>query len=94
MREVAVKIEAAATKGVLHAVVTVLVVHPAFLFIREHFVGFRSFLKLLFRLLIALIAVRMILHGQLAVGLLNGFGIGRFLYPEHLVIVALRRHLA
>jgi len=51
--------------------VAVLVVGSAFLRIGEDFVGFLRFLEVLFRLGIVRIAVRMVLHGQLAVGLLD-----------------------
>ena len=46
----------------------VLVVHRPFLFVGQGVVGFLNFFKFFFGLLVALIAVGMVFHGQLAVG--------------------------
>ena len=46
----------------------VLVVHGAFFFVGQGVVGFLNFFKFFFGLLVALIAVGMVFHGQLAVG--------------------------
>ena len=46
----------------------VLVVHGAFLCVRQGVVGFLNLFKFFFGLLVALIAVGMVFHGQLAVG--------------------------
>jgi hypothetical protein len=51
--------------------VAVLVVGGAFLGVREDFVGFLGFLEFLLGRRIVRIAVRVVLHGQLAVGLLD-----------------------
>ena len=50
-----------------------LVVHLAFLGVREDFVGFLNLLELLFGGFVAGIQVRVILAGQLAVGRANFF---------------------
>ena len=70
----------------------VLVVGRALLRVGEHLVGLLGLLELLFRRLgvITLVAVRVVLHGQLAVGLLD-LVLGRVLgNAEDLVVVALR----
>ena len=56
--------------------------------IAQNVVGFRSFLEFLFRFGVARIAIRMILHRQLAIGFLDLFLAGRTLDPENFIIVA------
>jgi hypothetical protein len=51
--------------------VAVLVVGRTFLAVRQDFVGFLGFLEFLLGARVVRIAVRMVLHGQLAVGLLD-----------------------
>jgi hypothetical protein len=53
--------------------VAVLVIGSTLLRIREDFVGFLGFLEMLFRFGVIRIAVRMVLHGELAVRLLDVF---------------------
>ena len=50
---------------------TILVVSRALLPVGKDFVGFLDFLEVFFRLGIVRIAVRMVFHGQLAVGLFD-----------------------
>jgi hypothetical protein len=71
--------------------VPVLVVGSALLRVGEHLVGFFRLLELLFGFLVAvtLVAVRVVLHGQLAVGLLDVVLGGIFCHTEHVVIVTL-----
>ena len=52
---------------------TVLVVGRSFLPVGKYLVGFLGFLEVLFGFGVVRIAVRMVLHGQLAVGLLYFF---------------------
>jgi len=49
----------------------ILVIGRAFLFVREDLVGFLGFLEAFLRLGIVRIAVRMVLHRQLAISLLD-----------------------
>ncbi len=68
----------------------VLVVDGALLRVREHLVGLLGLLEMLLRLLVVRIAVRVKLHRQAAIGLLDlSFG-GGPRYVEYLVVVALR----
>ena len=53
--------------------VAILVVSRTFLAVGKDFVGFLGFLEVLFGFWIVRIAVRVMLHGQLAVGLLDVF---------------------
>src|SRR5689334_11759591 len=66
----------------------VLVIAFALLRVAEHAIGFRSLLELLFRLRIVGVAVRMVLHGQLAVRALDLLLRGRTGHAEDFVIVA------
>jgi hypothetical protein len=71
--------------------VAVLVVGRTFLRIRQHLVGLLGLLEFVFRLLriVTLVAVGVVLHGQLAVGLLDVVFGGVFRHPEHIVVIAL-----
>ena len=57
----------------INAGMTILVISRALLSIRKDLVGFLGFLEMLFGLGIVRIAIRMVFHGQLAVGLLDFF---------------------
>src|SRR5574343_1134040 len=75
----------------VHAGVAILVVGPALALVGEHLVGLLGLLEFLLRFLgtVPLVAVRVVLHGQLAVGLLDlvlGGGLG---HPQDVVIVTL-----
>jgi len=74
----------------IDASMAVLVVGRALLAVREHFVGLLDLLELLFGLLrlVTLVAVRVVLHGQLAVGLFDLIVRGRLGDAEDFVIVA------
>ena len=74
----------------VYAGVTVLVISSALLAVREHFVGLFGLFELLFGFLglLALIAVRVVLHGQLAVGLFQFFVRGGLADAEDFVKVA------
>jgi hypothetical protein len=69
--------------------VAVLVVGGALLRVGQDLVGFLGFLELLLGLGIVRIAVRMVLHGQLAVGLLDLVVRGVAVDAEDFVVVAL-----
>ena len=68
-----------------------LVVGLALARIGEHLVGLLGLLELLLGLLgvVTLVAVRVVLHGQLAVGLLDVFLGGVLRHAEDFVVVAL-----
>ena len=76
----------------IDASVTELVVGLALLRVRQHLVGLFDLLELLFGFLglVPLIAVRVILHGQFAVGLLDLVFGGRLGHPEHFIKIAFR----
>src|SRR5581483_10405822 len=63
------------------------VIFPAFIGVREYFVGFVDLLKLLFRLLIAGIDIRVILARQLAERLLDVVHARAFRDTQHLIII-------
>src|SRR5205085_5527448 len=88
--EAAEALRAAAPEVRVDAGVTELVVGSALLRIGEHLVGFLRLLEALLRALRrrTLIAVRVVLHGQLAISLLDLFFRGVLGDAEHLVIVA------
>src|SRR5262249_44755308 len=71
--------------------VAVLVVGGALVRVGEHLVGLLGLLELLFRLLriVTLVAVRVVLHGQLAVGLLDVVLAGVLRNAEDFVVVTL-----
>src|SRR5262245_57337223 len=73
----------------IHARVTVLVVGGPLGGLAQHLVGFLGLLEQLLGLGVVRIAVRVVLHGQLAIGLLEIFLRGVPVHAEHLVIVAL-----
>ena len=72
--------------------VAVLVVGRLLLRVGQHLVGFLDLLELGLRFLggITLVAVRVVFHGQLAVGLLDFVVAGIARNAEHFVIVAFR----
>jgi hypothetical protein len=72
--------------------VAVLVVGGALLRVGEDLVGFLGLLELLFRLWVVRIAVGMVLHGQLAVGLLDVLIRSVAVDAEDFVVVALLCH--
>ena len=66
------------------------VIGGALLIVLQDVVGLVDFLEFLLGRLVARIAVRVILHRQLAVGPLQLVGIGRFRHAEYFVKVLLR----
>ena len=70
-----------------------LVIPLAFLRVRQHLVRFGGLLKLGLRRFVARIAIRVILHRQLAVGGLDLVRARRLGDTQHLVIVSLLRHI-
>src|SRR5690606_12462115 len=61
--------------------------------IAEHFVRFSNFLEFFFCLLVAGVLVRMILNGELAVGLLDFLLTGFFAYTQRcIVILVIHKH--
>ena len=59
--------------------------------VAEHRVGLADLLEALLCLLVTVVAIRVVLHRQLAVRASQLFGTGVAADPEHLVVVALRR---
>src|SRR5579859_4715870 len=70
----------------------VTIVELAFLRIAQDVVGLGSLLELPFRFVIADVAIRVILHGQLAIGLLECFIVGLFGNSKDLVKISLTGH--
>ncbi len=87
--------EAAAAKAAtaahvrIHAGVTVAVIRLALFRIGQHLIGFLDFLELLFGLFVVRIAVRMVLHRELAISLLDLVFRGVFGQAEDLVKITL-----
>src|SRR5690554_1559793 len=80
---------ASAHAGVrIHACMTVTVVGRPFLLVGQHFVSLFDFLELLFGFLAVRIAVRVVLHCQLAISLLELIVGGVLGYPQDLVVIA------
>jgi hypothetical protein len=71
--------------------VAVAVVGRAFVDITQHFVGLAQFLELVLGRFIAGIFVGMVLHCQLAVGLLDVLRAGISLHTQDVIIIAFRR---
>jgi hypothetical protein len=71
--------------------VTIAIIPVPFLGIGKHFVGFRGLLEAIFRPVI-LVAVGVILEGQLTIRALDVVGAGAALDSEHFVIITLIRH--
>jgi len=69
--------------------VTVLVIPASLVRIAQNFVGFGSFLEFLFSFLVAGVPVRMMLHGKLAIGLLDLILARSSLDAENLVVILL-----
>src|SRR5262249_10594338 len=78
----------ATESAIAHTSMTKLIVTGALLTIDEHAVRFAGFLELLFRLRIVGIAVRVILHRQLAVRALDLLIAGAAFYAQNFVIIA------
>src|ERR1041385_1012077 len=72
----------------IHSRVAILVITSALLRVHEHAIGFSAFLEFFFRLRIARIAVRMPLHGQLAVRALDLLLGSRAAHAQYFVIIA------
>src|SRR5579859_6747037 len=64
------------------------VVLAAFVRIAKDFVGFGGLLELFFGGLITGVAVGMVLHGHLTIGLFDLVGRGSFCYPQYFVIIS------
>ncbi len=80
--------ESAAPGGTTQAGMAELVVGGLLLIVGQHLVGFRGLLEACLGLFVARIAVRVILHGQAAVGLLDLILRGAFRNAQNLVVVA------
>src|SRR4029450_8633755 len=63
------------------------------LIVLEDVIGFAEFLEFLLRRRIAVIAVGVILHGELAVRLLERLKIGVLAHPQRRIIILLRHRL-
>ncbi len=90
--EIAGEVEAAGPEGRLHALVAELVVTLPFVGVAQNLVSLRDLLELFRRVLVAGIAVGMILHCQLAVGLLDLVSRGAAADAKKLVIVSFCGH--
>ena len=87
--ETAAHARAAHAGGVrVHACMAIAVIRGALLFITQDLVGFLGFLELLFGFFAVRIPVRMVLHGQLSIGLLEFVVRGVLCYAKDFVIVA------
>ena len=76
----------------IYARMTELVVSRALLRISENFVGFLCLFKGPFRPLVIRISIRMVLHGEAAIGFLEiSFG-SRAIYTQYLVIIPFRHN--
>jgi hypothetical protein len=71
------------------ALVAEAVVGGALVGVAQDFVGFLGLLELLLGLGVVRIAIRMVLHGQLAIGLLDLFFGGVAIHAQDLIVVAL-----
>src|SRR5690606_32754434 len=78
-----------ATHARIDASMAVLVERRALAGVRQHFVGLVGLLELVFRLLIARVAVRVVLHRQTAVSLLEVRFAGAALDTQDLIIITL-----
>src|SRR5690606_34010306 len=67
---------------------TEAVVSRPFLGVGQHFVGFLDFLEFLFGFLAVRVAIRVVLHRQFAISLLELIVGGVFRYPQNLVVIA------
>src|SRR6266850_79549 len=83
------RVEAAETLGAAEAGMAEPVVAGALLLVGQDGVGLGRFLELLLGVLVAGVAIGVMLHGELAVGLLDLGLTGLAPDPEHLVVVAL-----
>ena len=83
-----------ASARLLESLVAEAVIGGAFLVVFKDSVGLAQFLELLFGIGVIRVAVRMILHGHLAVGFFQHIGAGVPFDPERLVIVVFRHHRA
>ena len=72
----------------VNAGMTVLIISRAFLAVRENFVGLFGFLEVFFSFRVVRVAVRVMFHGQLAVGLLDFVIGGVTIDAENVVKVA------
>jgi hypothetical protein len=84
------KAAVAATLARIHPGMTVLVIAGTQVLVGQDLVGFLDLFELLFGPGITLVAIRVILHGQTLVRLLDLALVGTFRYPEHFVEIALR----
>jgi len=73
----------------IHAGMAEPVVRGALLFVGEDLVGLLRLLEVLLGLRVVGVAVRMPLHRELPIGLLDGLLVRVAIDPEHLVVVAL-----
>src|SRR6185369_12693520 len=81
---------ARAAHGLFDAGVAVLVVSRALVVVAEDFVGFLRLLEFLLGPLVIRVAVRMVFHGQLAIGLLDDLGVRVPVHTEHFVVIPFR----
>src|SRR5688572_23477012 len=84
---------AAAAVAVLERGVAEAVVGGALLVVLEDVVGFAQLLEFLLRRRVAVVAVGVILHGELAVCLLESLKIGVLAHPQRRIIILLRHRL-
>jgi hypothetical protein len=80
---------ATATLALIHAGMTVLVIAGTQVLVGQDLIGFLDLFELLFGCGITLIAIRVKLHRQTLVRLLDLALVGIFRYPEHFIEIAL-----
>ena len=88
-RKAAAEAAAVGIKVGVHARKAVGIVPGALIRIGQHLVGLAHLLELLLGGLVAGVPVRVVLHGQLPVGLLYIIGTGAFVDAQHLVVITL-----
>ena len=81
---------AATATGGIQSGMTMTVVDGTLLFVGENLVGLFGFLEFLFRALVVRIAVGVMLHGQLAIGLFQRVLVRITRHTQHFVVVPLR----
>ena len=77
----------------IHSGKAKLVVTGLLVGVAQHVVGLGSLLELLLSLFVTRVAIRVVLQGQLAVGLLQLFWRGIFAHAQHFIVVSLSHNL-
>src|SRR5262249_8951608 len=95
IREARAEIEAAKSSGsaLLESGMTETVIGGAALIVAQDLVSFRRFLEFVLGVLVALIAVGVMLHRQLAIGFFNVFRAGATGHAKDFVIIGFGGHI-